>query len=210
MNSIKFLKMDLRLMLKSMRTFILFPLVALILISFGNTTFGITYIFFFMIILNTVPFTVEGNNNCSRLYYAMPSKISDMVLGRYLYSLVMALVVWIIAGTSLYIASTNGSITTIELFTSIVSGATIMVMTMIQYPLYYKFGIQKARILSMLIYLLPAVIVFALPSIFKSSSGIASIDITQISIYLVIGLIVVVACYISYRVSYKICANKEL
>lgn len=211
MNSIKFLKMDLRLMLKSMRTFVLFPLVAIVLISFGNTTFGITYIFFFMIILNTVPFTVESNNNCSRLYYAMPAKLSDMVKGRYLYSLIIALVVWGLAGVSMYVTSLKGMMNPAEVFTSIVSGAIVMVMTMIQFPLYYKFGVEKGRILSMVFYILPAIIAFALPSIiinFHSNTMI--IDITNITIYFVLVLVVFLAYYVSYLISYKICANKQL
>jgi uncharacterized membrane protein len=63
------------------------------------------------------------------------NKVGLNVSRRYLYSLVMALVIWGLAGVSVYLASLKGMINPAEVFTCIVSGALVMVMTMIQFPL---------------------------------------------------------------------------
>ena len=211
MNAINYLKMDLKLMGKSLKTLLFLPLVAIILMAAGNTVFGLTYIFFLMIVINTAPFSISSNENYSKLYYSLPSKISDMVKGRYLFFISIAVIVWTVAGISAFFTYTMGKVSLFELFGCLLSGAAVTVICSVQYPLYYKFGITKGRILSMIIYMFPAIVAFAIPSILVETGGtMSSIDLSQSIIYIAIILAIVISYFISYFISYKICANKEI
>ncbi len=211
MNTINYFKMDIRLMGKMAKAYAFFPLIAIILFIAGNTTFGISYLFLFLILLNSVPFSLESNSKSLKLYYSMPAKIKNLVQGRYLFSTAIAVIVWTIVSAIMIYANINDMVSVNEIISLILTGIAMTVVCAIQYPLFFKFGFQKARILSMIIYLVPALVAMMLPSLLKDSTTIASYgDLSNASFYLIALALILISYYISYRISFKICRNKEI
>lgn len=91
-----------------------------------------------------------------------------------------------------------------------------LITCFIQYPIYYKFGMEKGKAISILVYLLPAFFIFALPSFLVNKDGFIlknSLDfiINNKLILIIISMLVTALIgYISYKISYKICKAKEI
>jgi ABC-2 type transport system permease protein len=79
-------------------------------------------------------------------------------------------------------------------------------VSFLQCPLYYKFGIEKGKFLSIILYMIPAMLVFALPSIMKEINLNYSFNL-EVLILAVIGIFVAV---VSYKMSCAICKNKDI
>lgn len=96
--SISYLKFDLRVIKESIRLYVLAPAIFCALFMFSGETYtmALSYLFFFLIILATVPFSTQGNEKSTQMYYMFPGKISDMVLGRFLYLIGVALFIFLI------------------------------------------------------------------------------------------------------------------
>ena len=211
MNTLNYFKMDIRLMGKTAKTYAFFPFIAIILFVAGNTTFGISYLFLFLILLNSVPFSLESNSKSLKLYYSMPSKIVDLVKGRYLFSSAIAVFVWAIVSVVMIYAHLNGMVSVNEIIALIITGVAMTIVCAIQYPLFFKFGFQKGRIISMIIYLLPALAAMMLPSLLKDNAGVASLSgLPNVAFYLIPLALIVISYLISYLISFKICENKEI
>jgi hypothetical protein len=203
--------MDIRLMGKTAKTYAFLPFIAIILFIAGNTTFGISYLFLFLILLNSVPFSLESNSKSLKLYYSMPAKISNLVKGRYLFSSAIAVFVWAIVSVVMIYAHLNGMVSVNEIIALIITGVAMTIVCAIQYPLFFKFGFQKGRIISMIIYLLPALAAMMLPSLLKDNAGVASLSgLPNVAFYLIALALIVISYLISYLISFKICENKEI
>ena len=218
MNSINYFKLDVRLMNKSLRYYVMLPFIAVMMFLSNSLTVGIGYMFFILVIMVTYPFSITSNEKCEKMYYMFPSKISSMVLGRYLYLISMMIIVWIINGSVIGYYYNIGKIDTLEVGAMCLTGILATIICFLQYPMYYKFGVEKGRMLSMLLYMIPAFLVFFLPSLLSSSSFIikklnnildfamsSKITITMLSL-----LIIVIVGTISYLISFFVCKNKEI
>ena len=211
MDALNYFKMDLRFIGKTAKLYAFFPLIGIILFFAGNTSFGISYLFLFMIVLNVVPFSTESNSKSLKLYYSLPAKLSDMVKGRYIFLAVIVFCVWIFSVMLAIYASLKGLVSSIELFSLFISGATMTIICTIQIPLFYKFGFEKGRVLSMVIYFLPVLFSFMLPSILvEPLNNIVLKSESYLVFYAIILALVLLCSVLSYRLSIKICGNKEV
>ncbi|GIM29971.1 hypothetical protein CPJCM30710_26370 [Clostridium polyendosporum] len=219
MRAINYLKLDIRIMRGTLKYLVLVPLVFIFLTLKDSSAMGLGYLFFFLIIIAATPFTVESNEKCDKMYYMLPSKISSMVLGRFLYLISTILIVWIIDGSvMMYLYNTN-TLSALEAIAICLSGAVATIVCFCQYPIYYKFGIEKGKILSALLYTVPAFIIFALPSVLSSSSiltpqfldrVLALTMSNKISLSLLVVVIISIIGIVSYLFSCSICQRKEI
>lgn len=219
MNAINYFKLDIKLMRGTLKYYMLIPLVFIILSLKDSSSMGIGYLFFFLVIAATAPFSTESYEKCGGMYHMFPSKISSMVLGRFLYLISAMTFVWLINISQMIYFYKITSISTMEIGIICFSGMIATIVCFCQYPIYYKFGIQKGKILSILIYMIPAFLVFALPSMLKSSKFLTpeflnkALTLTmsnEIFIsFLLVGIMSIVGI-ISYSISCTICEKKEI
>lgn len=161
-----------------------------------------------LVILAAIPFSMQGNEKSTEMYYMFPAKISSMVLGRFIYLICSALAIFVLVSIDIWYLYQVNAIQGIELIAILLSAFVCLIMCFIQYPLYYKLGIQNGRIISLVIYIIPGAIVYALPNIFRKRFDLS----VNNSVILMLICIIIVAIFgiMSYLVSYKICKNKQL
>ena len=99
MNSINYLKFDLRIIKESSKRYILMALIPFIafMLDGKSYVFAISYLFVFLIILAAIPFSIQGNEKSDEMYYMFPAKVSNMVRGRYLYLICSTFIIFAIA-----------------------------------------------------------------------------------------------------------------
>ena len=213
-NSVNYLKFDFRIVQKNIKHFLI-PLIPFIIfmISGDSYIFGMSYLFLFIFILSAMPFNIQGNEKSNEMYYMFPAKISSMVLGRFLYLICTTLIIFIVNGIIMACLYNMNKLQNFEVLATCLSGIVSLLICFIQYPLYYKVGIENGRIISIIIYIIPAVIVFMLPNYFKENNLFTNLIFCKdnISIIILFSLLTVIFIgYISYLISYRICNKKEV
>lgn len=217
-NAMNYLKFDLRLTKEAIRYPSLLGIIFYIFFVYiaHSYSFGIVYLLFMMVILAMSPFNSQGNEKSLEMYYMFPSKVSNMVMGRFLYLIVFILPTFTISGfTTFYLYEIN-KINNLEVIILCYSGLLSSIICLIQYPLYYKFGFVRGKMLSTVIHLVPAFIVFTVPSFALDSVRNTNIELYKnldVVLILLLALGVFVTCligYISYLLSCKICKKKEV
>ena len=163
-NSINYLKFDFKIAKKSIKYYVLIQsIICCRFIFFGNYAFGMSYLFFFLVILATIPFSIQGNEKSTEMYYMFPAKTSSMVLGRFLYLICTSLVIFLLSGIIILVLYKVNKIGSLEVVTICLNAIMSLIICLIQYPIYYKLGLEKGKMLSTIIYLVPALIIFLLP-----------------------------------------------
>lgn len=168
MDSYRYFKLDLRLMWGALKYYSLLPLVLILLFTKDSAVMGLNYLFFFLIIAASTPFSIESIERSERLYFMLPSKISSMVLGRYLFLIITALIIWIADISIIAYLLSDKSLNIIEAYIICISGLLATIACFIQYPIYYKLGMSKGRLVSKVMYLIPAFAIFAFPTLLES------------------------------------------
>ncbi|MDR5588951.1 MULTISPECIES: ABC-2 transporter permease [Clostridium] len=215
MNAINYLKFDFRIIKGNLKYYSLFFIAfAISMLYSENNINAMSYLFFVLIIVAILPFSSEGNKKSTEMYYMFPSKTSSMVMGRFLYLIILNIIVWVIEISTMIHFYNIGSIEMSEIILICFAGIIATIVCMIQYSVYYKFGMEKGRAILMLVYMVPAFFIFALPSILSERTipnNILNLMIankTIIGITTIITIIVVGA--ISYLISCYICENKDV
>lgn len=219
-NSINYLKFDLRISQKSMKYYVLIQSIfCFMFIFFGDYTFGMSYLFFFLIILATTPFSIQGNEKSTEMYYMLPTKVSSMVLGRFLYLICLTFVIFVESGLIMTYLHKINKIGDLQILITCLCGVASMIICFIQYPIYYKVGLEKGRIVSMIIYLVPAFIVFILPRCLMEENLFINEKLQESQKFFISNNIILILCilltlifigYISYLISCRICKRKEV
>lgn len=220
MNAIKYLKLDLRIIRKSMKYYTLVPIIFYFIFSSSTTSYVFTgcYLFFILTILATIPFTSQDENS-DTVYYMLPSKIQDIVFGRFIYLIILFIVISLINGFSILHLYKIGEIHNFEIIIICLCEIASIILCLVQYPIYYKMGSKKGQIISMLIYFVPALVIFTLLSLLiddkfflnKILSYAVNFIVSNKSIIILLNILVILALgYMSYLISCRICKNKEL
>jgi len=215
MDSIKYLKLDLRVIKGKIKISLVLPIFIGMMIIFINNTaiVGIGYLFFLLIGLATMPFDSSISEKSTEMYYMFPAKTSSMVFGRFLYLICSTFGIFILNGVIMTYLYKINELNNLQVLLNCLCGLSSVVACCIQYPIYYKFGLEKGRILSMIIYLVPAFIVFMLPDILKEMTIIKNInDGSKLNlIFLIVSLLITIFIgYLSYLTSVTICKSKEI
>ncbi|AOR24633.1 ABC-2 transporter permease [Clostridium taeniosporum] len=215
MNALNYLKFDFRIIKGNLKYYSLFLIAFSISMILGQISVNsLSYLFFILVIVGVLPFSSEGNQKSKEMYYMFPSKVSSMVMGRFLYLIVLNVSVWIIGIFTMFHFYNEGLINMYEIIIIGFTGIITTIIGMIQYCVYYKFGIEKGKAILMLVYMIPAFFIFALPVILSKKSipnNILNFIIANKAIVAIISIItIVIVGVISYLISCSICKNKDI
>ncbi|MBW6410198.1 ABC-2 transporter permease [Clostridium weizhouense] len=215
MNAINYLKFDFRIIKGSIKYYSLFLVAFAISLFYSESSLkAMSYLFFVLIIVAVLPFSSEGNQKSKEMYSMFPSKVSSMVMGRFLYLIILNIMVWVIEILTMIHFYNIGSMDTSEIILICFAGIITTIICMIQYSVYYKFGMEKGRAILMLVYMVPAFFIFSLPSMLKEKTipnDILNIIVTN-KVIIAIASIIILAIVggISYSISCLICENKDI
>ena len=150
--------------------------------------------------------------------YALTMNITrkDVVLSKYVL-FIMFILTGILIGiiSSLVINSFVDVPMSIEeiLITSVIVPAIFSMLFCIVIPIVFKNGTEKARIIMMAIFFIPAILIFLVAKIAETSNIPMPDENTLYTLFKVLPIVLVVlavaACFISYKISLKIYSKKE-
>lgn len=220
MDGINYLKLDLKLIKESIKYFAIVPAIFVVFMIWEKQyNLMSSYLCFFLIIFATIPFSIQGNEKSTQMYYMFPCKISSMVLGRFLCLISIAFIIFLIDGSIVAYMYKIDIINKNEIVGMFLLGIMSLITCLIQYPIYYRFGFEKGKAISMVTYLIPAFAIFSLPSFVVKSDFLEvgklessfKFIMNNVSILVTFSvLIVIIIGYISYLASCKICKKKEV
>ena len=218
-DSINYLKLDLRISKRNL----LMTMPALIFMAYmffkqQTYTFGIAYLLLIKIIFINTPFMAQANEGLSQLHYTFPTKLSKMVLGRFMYLAMWYLVTLFIEAIMIMYLYNIKEISNKEIIIMAISEIITAIILFIQYPVSYKIGFENSKTLLNIIGTLPGLIIMPLPSILINSNfsqsildGISNFAINNEIILITVSiLILIIIGYISYLISCTICKKKEV
>lgn len=202
---------------------LIYLLVVLALIYSNQSVYtGAAMLLMFISIIATYPFVVGEQNDLDSLYTIMGVKRKDVVFGRYAFMLVFdiigILLVLLLSITLSFILSLP--LDYHQLFTTIgVITVIFMVVQFIQYPIFFKMGYMKAKLISYLPYIFITVIFLIVANLAEqldSSPTFTYIKELLIQIGnnpLVFGIIMIIILlillYVSFLVSKKFYGQRE-
>ena len=218
MDAIKYLKLDLRI---SKRT-ILMIMPALIFMAYMFLEqqvyiMGISYLFLIKIVFINTPFMAQANEKLSQLYSIFPTKLSKMVLGRFMYLAMWYLVTLFIETIMIMYLHNINEISNKEIIIMAISEIIAAIILFIQYPVSYKIGFENSKILLNIIGTLPGFIMMSLPTALiwntfldDKLDSILNLAVNN-EIFLITFsiLILIILGHISYLESCRICKRKE-
>lgn len=209
---LKYFKLDWKCLQSTIGWHYIWVPVFLLVYFFLVPEFSVNFSFFFMLIFTSMPFSIDSSERTAVYYHSLPGTSREIVLGRYLFPLCMLVLITV---WNLFILSIPAML--LKLIPSDpnvlpflgICGSVSLVVAMIQYPLYYKFGLQKSKIITMLIYFIPAFLLFSIP---QASDLIAATDASYFQhagFWIMLLAIDVFAVLISFFLSCHILETKD-
>lgn len=206
--------------IKSYKSTILFFLVLSCITSFlqDNT---ISFISVFITIcfgmMATASFSYDHLANADRYLLTLPLTRKDMVKARYLYIILMT-VVGALIGSALSIIFQfvkTGNMGKILDYLSVSLGSVfgIMILQMFQVPILYKFGAEKGRLIQMVMIIL---VMFTVSGVTAFLIKISPFSLQNFENMLkqyglaLIGIVVIILYFVSYKISIRIFEKKEI
>lgn len=198
----------------SMKNMLIFLFVfAFIGYSSGNPSTMIGMTMMFATLYVSYPFAVGDKNGIDTLYCTLPISKKDVVIGRYVFSLLLNLIVGAIAFIASALLMTvrgqgfNGQATFLVILLCFALFTTVQA---IQLPIYFKLGYAKAKLFANMPFIaFPAIVVMILAylgeknmmrhleSIFSQVQ--ANVFITALIAAVIWGLVMSVSGMLSYR-----------
>lgn len=175
---------------------------------------GISFAMCFIAMTTGYTFSVTEKNSMERLYGILPIRKSDMVIGRYIFIIIMGLtaLIFSLVAHPVILTILGESISIFDYISAAVIGIFLFALyTVFQLPGYYKLGSIKGRVF---MYIPVAGFLITLLLITKSPVGESKLLFTIINspvLLTLLTVIFVIAMYIvSILVSIKILKNKEV
>lgn len=145
----------------------------------------------------------DEKNNWDRYALTMPLSRKDMVLSRYILGLLFAFIAFIISMASSVFLSNESFVESVAV--NVGTLCFVLLLMAIIFPILFKFGIEKGRILMILILFAPSMII-----LFLSNYGIQLPDEETIKPFLYYSPIAVIIIFIlSLFLSISIYNKKE-
>ena len=175
---------------------------------------GISFAMCFIAMTTGYTFSVTEKNSMERLYGILPIRKSDMVIGRYIFIIIMGLIALIfsLVAHPVILTILGETISIFDYISAAVIGIFLFALyTVFQLPGYYRFGSIKGRVF---MYIPVAGFLITLLLITKSPVGESKLLFTVINspiLLMLLAVIFVIAMYVvSILVSIKILKNKEM
>ena len=208
-------KLDFSLIKSYSRTMVIMMVWPVFLVAINKSLYsGICFAMCFISITSVYPFSIAEKNSMERLYGILPVRKSSLVIGRYIYVILLGMttLIFSLIAHSFVLRMMGETIHMIDIVTATVVGIFLFTFfTVFQLPGFYKYGSIKGRIFvyvpvagllgfTFLLSKLPAGIWESL-AVFGDSPALLA----------VLFMAVVVAMYtISILVSVRIFKNKEM
>lgn len=168
----------------------------------------------FVLALNS--FSFDEQNNWNKYALTMPLNRSDIVLGKYLYALLSVGVIMVITYVLTIVTGIINGEVGVELknvaLASIIVASIVIVFMSIIFPIIFKLGMEKARMLMIAIFIAPAIIVFLGMKLFPNGlGGLVNFfaGLGPVVLGVGYGVIILVILFISIRASISIMEKKE-
>ena len=203
-NTLKMAQFDLALVKPYLRTilFSVVPILILLFIGNGSLMYGMMFSMSFAGIAVSYPFTISEKNKMERLYAVLPISKKEMVFGRYLYAVIIGLLmlgVSLLAGFFTFMCM-NIEIFFTEIFVAVIFGVNMLeCYILFLLPAYYQFGTIKGRFCVFF----PMILSFAI-------WGLASDNIISIELYSLIVLFGIIMMIPSAIISVRILQKKDI
>lgn len=175
---------------------------------------GISFAMCFIAMTTGYTFSITEKNSMERLYGILPIRKSDMVIGRYIFIIIMGLtaLIFSLIAHPVILTILGESISIFDYISAAVIGIFLFALyTVFQLPGYYKLGSIKGRVF---MYIPVAGFLITLLLITKSPVGESKLLFTVINfpiLLMLLAVIFVIAMYVvSILVSIKILKNKEM
>ena len=204
-NSLKMVKLDFFTMKSQLASY---AVIVLFVLLFGFMGSSITLICincaWFVALMSTTIFATQEKNNLNRLYGSLSLKLKDIVLGRYIFT-VMSFVLSFIVAIVLFFGLTlfqGYSFTLYDVFLSF--GVSFLIFSAIvgmQMPIFFKMGYIKARVWIFIPFagVIGLVVLFG---VVKGLSGIIAFMRSNETLLIICCLLAsCIIQYLSYRVS---------
>jgi hypothetical protein len=226
--TISFIKLDFLTVKQYFKPAIILFYTAIIMFAvstFGSFIGGIGYGLFLSTMVMPYPFAIGEKCNIDTLYLSLAIRRKNVVLGRFLYTLLLTAVLFLFSGVcsliALYIKNKELPKFSLELFLTIsVMVAIFIFIQTLQIPMFFKIGYTKAKLFS----LIPMMIVMAvgtgLLSVVRHNEFDSSIGKILLKIagflsknptvtLLIVFAFILVCLYVSYKLSIKFYRKRE-
>ena len=175
---------------------------------------GISFAMCFMAMTTGYTFSITEKNAMERLYGMLPIRKSDMVIGRYIFIIIMGLsaLIFSLAAQPVILTILGENISISDFINAAVTGIFLFALyTVFQLPGYYKLGSIKGRVF---MYIPVAGFLITLLLITKIPVGESKLLFTVINspvrLMLLAVTFVVIMYVVSIQASIKILENKEM
>lgn len=170
---------------------------------------GVLLMLIFIMIINTISY--DERAKWDKFCLSTPVSRKTVVLEKYFLGVILFVIgglvsmsVWVISeGAFDFVGA--GSITLAMII-------IVMIMLSIILPIIFKFGVEKGRILMIVVMLVPSILLFSAPFIADLLAGVKLPDLSQLNsdVFLIAGLIVAAVMYsISAMLSIRFYNKKE-
>ena len=189
---------------------LLIMLAVTVSLSFNESQNGLIIGFIMVLALtfSSYPFAVGEKNGIDALYATLPVKRNCVVLGRYLFALILDIAIGLLAviiSASLQLIMKNTFNLKESFFIMLILLVSYSIFQAIQLPIYFKLGYAKAKLLAYLPVLVFPLLVLSTASFFKES--IISLFIwvmeNQMLTAIISAALWAVIVIISYKISLK-------
>ena len=197
-----------QLIIKNNLKLIIVMLMVFFIMALGGQ-FNISFIPTFIIVMLFIStFSYDEYNNWDAYAITLPGGRKSIVKSKYIASLFLTLLSAVITVLLNYLISVINNTAVNELISSLLGSiCAIVIIQSIMYPLIFKFGMEKGRIvLFILVFVMVGVI-----TLLKNTIKIPTILVVLFNDYwfIVIPIILVISLLISYKISEKIYLKKE-
>lgn len=214
-DAISYLKLDLRISKKSL----LMTIPAVIFMGFifwekKGYMMAMSYLLLILIVCAITPFYNTAYEKLEKVYNVFPTRVSHMVLGRYMYLILWILTVFSVEYiTMIYLHNIN-EIHSREIITMCFCEIVVAMICFVEYALCYKLGEVNKVIISFL-HVIPGMAVFIIYPYLIDHKIISDMLINFIissrnMVMVFCAFIVASIGYVSYLISCKICKRKEV
>lgn len=175
---------------------------------------GISFAMCFIAMTTGYTFSVTEKNSMERLYGILPIRKSDMVIGRYIFIMIMGItaLIFSLAVHPVILTILGESISVFEHISAAVIGIFLFALyTVFQLPGYYKLGSIKGRVFMYIPvagFLATLFLVTKIPA--DNSGWLITVLSSPVILVLLAAVFVVIMYIISILVSIKIVQGKEV
>lgn len=175
---------------------------------------GISFAMCFIAMTTGYTFSIAEKNDMERLYGILPVRKGELVIGRYVFVMIMGLTALVcsLIIQPVMLAILGENVTTLEFLSALVAGIVLFALyTVFQLPGYYRFGSIRGRVFMYIPVAGFLAMSFLTARIPANGGGLLTAVIHSPILLMVLAVVLVVVAYvISILVSVRIVQNKEM